>query len=38
MTDSGWAFYLNGREQVNIVLDALRAIAPYYPDGKGVIN
>ncbi|HEV2271919.1 MAG TPA: DUF1036 domain-containing protein [Steroidobacteraceae bacterium] len=37
-TDSGWAFYLNNRDQVNIVLDALRAIAPYYPDGKGDIN
>lgn len=37
-TDSGWAFYINNRDQVNIVLDALRAIAPYYPDGKGDIN
>ena len=36
--DSGWAFYVNNRDQVNVVLDALRAIAPYYPDGKGVIN
>lgn len=36
--DSGWGFYLNDREQVGIVLDALRAIAPYYPDGKGDIN
>jgi hypothetical protein len=36
--NSGWAFYVNDREQVNIVLDALRAIAPYYPDGKGDIN
>lgn len=36
--NSGWAFYINSREQVNIVLDALRAIAPYYPDGKGDIN
>lgn len=37
-TDSGWAFYVNRREQIDIVLDALRAIAPYYPDGKGDIN
>jgi hypothetical protein len=36
--DSGWAFYINHRDQINIVLDALRAIAPYYPDGKGDIN
>jgi hypothetical protein len=37
-TDSSWAFYLNNSQQINIVLDALRAIAPYYPDGKGDIN
>ncbi|HEY1891770.1 MAG TPA: hypothetical protein VGG63_15275 [Steroidobacteraceae bacterium] len=36
--DSGWGFYVNNRDQVNVVLDALRAIAPYYLDGKGVIN
>jgi uncharacterized membrane protein len=38
MADSGWAFYINSRDQVDIVLDALRAIAPYYPDVKGDIN
>jgi hypothetical protein len=36
--DSGWSFYINGRDQADIVLGALRAIAPYYPDGKGDIN
>lgn len=30
-----WAFYVNATDQGNRVLNALRALAPFYPDGEG---
>jgi hypothetical protein len=33
-----WAFYVNTREQANIVISALKSIAPFYPDGAGEIH
>jgi hypothetical protein len=36
--DVYWAFYVNTREQANSIINALRAIAPFYLDGAGDIH
>jgi hypothetical protein len=35
----GWlSFWMNTREQANIVIEALKGIAVFYPDGQGEEN
>lgn len=37
-TAFNWPLTVNTREQANTILNSLRAIAPYYPEGRGEIN